>query len=282
MNVGLLQCDHVAERFQPIAGDYPAMFGAVFGAHFNLLPYDVCNGVWPASVDDCEAYLCTGSRWSVYEDVTWIHDLKAFVRKLHATNKPFIGICFGHQMMAEALGGKVEKSNYGWGVGIQPVEIIKPEAWMQPAQTTLKLHYMHQDQVTRLPENSVVLGRSEHCPVAAFRIGATMLGIQAHPEFTNEYSATLLTDRIARIGADRVQKARASLVCSTDEAVFAQWVLEFLTSRAVPELREASGVREAPGSAGVPPAVCERSDANYRVRESTEDEAIPSPRLSAT
>lgn len=233
MNIGLLQCDYVAERFRHIAGDYPAMFRALFVAvpNFNLVPYDVCQGEWPASLDDCDAYLCTGSRWSVYEDVAWIHDLKTFVRRSYETRKPFIGICFGHQMMAEALGGKVEKSSYGWGIGIQPLEIIKPEAWMQPPQATLKLHYMHQDQVTRLPENSVVLGRSEHCPVAAFRLGDTMLGVQAHPEFTNEYSAALLAARSERIGAERVEQARASLIHRTDEAVFVQWVSEFLKER---------------------------------------------------
>jgi GMP synthase-like glutamine amidotransferase len=228
MNIGLLQCDHVAARFQSIAGDYPEMFGALFGTRFNLIPYDVCNNVWPASLSDCEAYVCTGSRWSVYEDVAWIHALKTFLRRAQETRTPFIGICFGHQMMAEALGGKVEKSSYGWGVGVQDVEIIQTEMWMRPPQTTLKLHFMHQDQVTRLPANSVVLARSEHCPVAAFRVGATMLGIQAHPESTPEYSAALLTDRIARIGAERVEQARASLVQHTDEDVFVQWVAEFL------------------------------------------------------
>ena len=228
MNIGLLQCDQVAERFRHLAGDYPEMFGALFGTSFDLIPYDVCNGGWPASLDECDAYLCTGSRWSVYDNVAWIHELKTFVRRSYETSKPFIGICFGHQMMAEALGGKVEKSDYGWGVGIHPLEITQAEPWMQPAQTTLKLHYMHQDQVTRLPENSVVLARSEHCPVAAFRVGDTMLGLQAHPEFTNEYSAALLTDRLERIGADRVETARASLVHRTDEDVFVKWMAEFL------------------------------------------------------
>lgn len=231
MNIGLLQCDHVAERFQHIAGDYPEMFGALFGKHFNLIPYDVCNGVWPASLQECDAYLCTGSRWSVYEDVSWIHDLKSFVRSAYETRTPFIGICFGHQMMAEALGGKVAKSEYGWGVGIRAVEFTNLEPWMQPQQTTLHLHYMHQDQVLRLPQDSVVLAQSEHCPVAAFRVGETMFGIQAHPEFTNDYSAALLADRIARIGADRVAEAQASLSYPTDETVFVQWVREFLTAQ---------------------------------------------------
>ena len=89
---------------------------------------------------------------------------------------------------------------------------------------------MHQDQVTRLPENSVLLGRSEHCPIAAFRVGETMFGVQAHPEFTHEYSATLLTDRIERIGAERVQAARESLLHATDEGVFTQWVAAFLAA----------------------------------------------------
>ena len=231
MNIGLLQCDHVAERFQPIAGDYPEMFGALFGASFKLIPYDVCNGVWPTSLEACEGYICTGSRWSVYDDVPWIHELKTFVRRAQESRTPFIGICFGHQMMAEALGGKVEKSDYGWGVGIQSLEITQTEAWMLPAQTTLKLHYMHQDQVTCLPEYSVVLGRSAHCPVAAFRLGETMLGLQAHPEFTNEYSAALLTDRLARIGTARVEAARTSFVHRTDELLFAKWAVAFLTSR---------------------------------------------------
>lgn len=230
MNIGLLECDHVAERFQPIAGDYPAMFGKLFGAHFNLIPYDVCNNVWPASLEECDAYLCTGSRWSVYDEVPWIHELKVFVRRVQAARTPFVGICFGHQMLAEALGGKVEKSAYGWGVGIRDVEFTLVEPWMQPRQTTLKLHYMHQDQVMRLPANSLVLARSEHCPVAAFRVGETILGLQAHPEFTNDYSAALLTDRIARIGAERVAAAQASLAQRTDEAVFVQWVVEFLNT----------------------------------------------------
>lgn len=236
MNIGLLQCDHVAERFQPIAGDYPEMFGALFAdrSNINLVPYDVCKGIWPASLQECDAYLCTGSRWSVYDDVAWIHELKRFVRRAYESGTPFIGICFGHQMLAEALGGKVEKANYGWGVGIQPVEILQAEPWMQPAQATLKLHYMHQDQVTRLPENSVVWGRSEHCPVAAFRVGDTMLGLQAHPEFTNEYISALLADRRERIGAARVEQAQASLVHSTDEAVFLRWSIEFLKATQSP------------------------------------------------
>ena len=232
MQIGLLQCDHVADRVQSIAGDYPQMFGALFEQYapeHTLVPFDVCNDVWPTSLDACDAYLCTGSRWSVYDDIGWIHTLKQFVRQVRDANKPFVGICFGHQILGEALGGKVEKATTGWGVGVHAVEFPQAESWMQPPQASLQLQYMHQDQVLRLPEQAVVIGRSDHCPNAALRIGTTMLGIQAHPEFTAEYSAALLHDRRARIGTERTDAALASLQQVTDEASATQWIARFLT-----------------------------------------------------
>ena len=231
MNIGLLQCDHVAERFQHIAGDYPEMFGALLHRHapeITLQSFDVCNGEWPAAPEVCEGYLCTGSRHSVDEDIEWIHQLKNFVRQLDEADKPFVGICFGHQMLAEALGGKVAKAAGGWGVGVKSIEILQSENWMKPKQSALRLQYMHQDQVVRLPENSVLLGQSDHCPAAMFRVGQTMIGIQAHPEFTAAYCEALLPDRRERIGTERVQAALESLAQTSDEGVVAGWIGAFL------------------------------------------------------
>lgn len=231
MRIGLLQCDHVADRFQSIAGDYPQMFGALFERYapeHTLVPFDVCNDVWPTSLNVCDAYLCTGSRWSVYDDIAWIHTLKQFVRQVRNANKPFVGICFGHQMMAEALGGQVAKAPTGWGVGVHAVEFPQMESWMQPPQASLRLQYMHQDQVLRLPEQAVALGHSDHCPNAAMRIGTTMLGIQAHPEFTADYSAALLHDRRERIGAQQVDQALASIQQFTDVRLSMTWIDQFL------------------------------------------------------
>ena len=106
MKIGLLECDHVLEKFQHIDGDYQDMFT-------ELLPqiewqfYDVCNGHFPKSVDECEAYICSGSKHSVYENIAWINRLKEFVFQLYKKQKLFVGVCFGHQILAEALGGKV-------------------------------------------------------------------------------------------------------------------------------------------------------------------------------
>jgi GMP synthase-like glutamine amidotransferase len=234
MKIGLLECDHVLERFRHIAGDYREMFADLFNRHsphITIQAFDVCNGEFPHSLDACDAYLTTGSRFSAYDDVDWIHTLKNFTRLIYEAKKPFVGVCFGHQLMAEALGGKVSRAETGWGVGARSVEIIRPELWMRPEQPSCVLQYMHQDQVERLPEDGVVIGRSDHCPVAIFRGGDSMLGIQAHPEFPKAYSEALLLDRVERIGEERVKTALASLDQLTDESMVAKWIVEFLEGR---------------------------------------------------
>ncbi len=232
MKIGLLLCDHIADRFRHIEGDYPEMFGRLFLSHvpdLELIPYDICNDQWPETLDLCDAFMTTGSRLSVYDEVPWLRTFKTFVREVRQAEKPFIGICFGHQMMAQALGGRVSKADYGWGVSVHPIEILHREAWMRPFRSVVNLQYMHQDQVIEMPEDSVLLGRSDHCPIAMFRTGRTMLGIQAHPEFDRNYVDALLGDRIERIGKDRVSDAQARLDVPADSSLIAGWIVEFLS-----------------------------------------------------
>jgi GMP synthase-like glutamine amidotransferase len=113
-------------------------------------------------------------------------------------------------------------------VGVHRVDLVAREPWMVPPAEACALHFMHQDQVTALPEGGVVVGSTGHCPVAAFRVGTAMVGIQAHPEFTPEYSGALLDQREERIGAEKVAAARASLALPTDEATVARWLARFL------------------------------------------------------
>jgi GMP synthase-like glutamine amidotransferase len=189
--------------------------------------FDVCHGQLPSSIDACDAYVCGASRWSVFDDQAWIPPLTAFVRALHAGERPFVGICFGHQLMAEALGGRVARGT-SWGIGVQPIDVTRHESWMQPARERLQLLHSHQDQVEQLPPDAVVLGSSPHCPVALFRVGSTMLGIQAHPELAGAYVDALMVDRTERIGAEPVRRARATLNTPTDADIVSQWVREFL------------------------------------------------------
>lgn len=229
MKVGLLECDHVAEDLSHYAGDYHEMFTELFQRHapqLELEYFDVRNGQFPASVNACEAFVTTGSRFSVYDDEGWIHTLKDFVRQLRAANTPFVGICFGHQMLAEALGGKVEKAPQGWGIGIHQLNVIRTESWMLPQHTSCGIQYTHRDQVQRLPENSSVLGESDHCPVAMFQVGEKMLGIQGHPEFPAAYAEALVRKRTELIGAKLVNAANFNV--PTDEAVITAWLSKFL------------------------------------------------------
>ena len=231
MKIGLLECDHVRAQWRHFAGDYRAMFAALLKQHapeFELQTFDVCNGEFPTTLDACDAYLTTGSRASVYDEAAWIEQLKDFVRQLRAAEKPFVGVCFGHQMLAEALGGRVSKAATGWGAGVHNIEITQTEDWMTPAATQLRLQFMHQDQIAQLPPDGITLGSAPHCPIAIFRVGRKMLGIQAHPEFTPDYVEALLDDRVALIGAEKCAAAQASLRQTTDEGLVARWIAEFL------------------------------------------------------
>jgi GMP synthase-like glutamine amidotransferase len=233
MNIGLLACDDVPDRFRHIAGGYQDMFDALLRPYvpdLRFTRFDVCQGDVPATPDACDAYVCTGSRFSVYDERDWIEALKAYVRDLHDAGKTFVGICFGHQMLAQALGGHVGRAQQGWGVGVLDMTIIQPEQWMQPQQDHCKLQYMHADQVQALPPESELLASAPHCPVAMFRVGETMLGIEGHPEFPAPYVEALLRDRKQRIGAETVATALDSLSERTDEKIAGRWIANFIAS----------------------------------------------------
>ncbi len=228
MRIGLLECDHVNDKLRHIAGDYRDMFASLFRRYapqVELAYFDVQNGELPASVDTCAGYLTTGSRFSAYDDDIWIDELKGFVRRLRDADKPFVGICFGHQVLAEALGGKV--ASQPWGIGAHSMNIVQSEKWMNPQQGDCSVLYSHRDQVQVLPEKSVVLARASHCPVAMFRVGERMLGIQGHPEFPTDYAEALVRSRTEMIGAEMVNEA--DFKRPTDEAVITRWLVNFLS-----------------------------------------------------
>ncbi len=227
MTVGLLECDHVLDKFQHIAGDYHQMFATLFPA-IEMVPFDVCNGHFPTSVNECDAYLCTGSKYSVYDDIDWIKELQRFVQELYACEKVYVGVCFGHQMLGEALGGKVEKASVGWCVGAHDFQVTQPEKWMIPFQSAYSLLMMCQDQIITLPPDSTVLASTSGCPVSMVRVGPRMLGLQAHPEFPVAYERALLEDRIGRIGVEKVGIGVESLALPLDTERVGEWIGNFM------------------------------------------------------
>jgi len=229
MKVGLLLCDHVRPEFREEFEDYPAIFQRAWPS-FDFEVFAVCDGQFPASVDICDAYIATGSSYSVYEEIDWIIQLQQLIRDIHQSEKYYLGVCFGHQLLAEALGGQVKKAQSGWSIGVQTFTISQKEAWMEPFQAELNLLMMCQDQVHVLPPNATVLASTPACPVGIFRVGNRMLGVQAHPEFSKAYDRLLMETRIDRIGAATVAKAIESLSLPLDATRFIQWTVRFLST----------------------------------------------------
>lgn len=235
MKIGILQCDHVREELQPKFGDYPQMITSLFAkvapdCQFKL--FDVQTREYPENLDTCDAYITTGSRHSVYDDLPWIAQLEDFILKLDQAKKRYFGICFGHQLMIQALGGEVRKSDKGWGIGVTVNQVMQQKPWMQPVQPTLNLIASHQDQVVSLPQdvNVDVLAGSSFCPYYMLAYGDHFLSIQGHPEFNKDYSSTLIDIRRNIIPAERVEQGKASLAAALDDQLFARWIVNFFNA----------------------------------------------------
>ncbi len=223
MKIGLLVCDHIHKDFP----DYPELFKNLF-PQYSFEVFNVCDGDFPKSASDYEAWLITGSKFSVYDEIDWIIKLKNFVQEISVANKYCIGVCFGHQMLGEAMGGKVTKSVNSWCVGVHEFEILAREDWMIPFHSKVNLLMSCQDQIAALPDNSLVLAQSPMCPVGIIKIGDKMLGIQGHPEFSADYVKSLMEDRTMQIGQEKVRIGIESLKISTQNLEIGQWISGFL------------------------------------------------------
>ena len=230
MNIGILQCDRVLEKFSIQHGQYPDMFMTLLkqvDPALTFTVYDLEQAHLPPHVDACDAYLITGSRHGVNDPLPWIAQLEDFIRQLHAKQKKIIGICFGHQLIAKALGGRVSKSPNGWGIGVSKNKIIQHKPWMKPSCDTINLLVSHQDQVVALPPNAEILASNSTCPVYMMQIGNNFT-LQGHPEFSKAYSQALIEDRKDKLGHARYEQGLQSLKWNVDDTLVAQWIIYFL------------------------------------------------------
>ncbi len=223
--IGVLLCDYMPDDYLPIAGDYEAMFSLMFRERdVTLVPFEAYNGRLPDGSHECDAYVISGSRASVYEDEQWIRDLEAFIRDSVCDSVPIFGVCFGLQVMATALGGTVQKSTRGWGVRVHTMTVGEKRPWMEPPVDTVSLIMSHQDQITHLPERASVIGSSDHCENYLVEFTQIHVGIQGHPEFRAPFAQAIYRDRREHLG-ELADEAVASLEVPTDASRIVDWVM---------------------------------------------------------
>ena len=231
MKIGILKCDSTNENFRKEHGDYHDMFISLFQSVEPTLEFETYNvilGEYPKNLQDNNVYLISGSRYGVNDGDKWIDDLERFVLELQHRKHPLIGICFGHQMIAKALGGKTELATQGWGAGVQNYQIILTEPWMYPQLEQFSILSFHKDQVTKLPENAVLFAQNDFCPYSAYYIGEWLISFQGHPELTKDYVRALLYHRENILGCEVLKNGIKSLEQQIQPQTIATWILNFI------------------------------------------------------
>ena len=231
MKLGILKTGQPPESARPRFGDYPAMFRRLLGEDaYDYSTFAVDEGQWPAAPDACDAWLITGASCGVYDPLPWIGALKGFLNDARG-RAALVGVCFGHQVMAEAFGGKVIQSPKGWGVGEHDYRILSREPWMD-GDDTLRLPASHQDQVVELPPGAEVIAANAFTPMGALAWrDQPAISIQLHPEFEPAYATALIEARRGtRYTPEQADQAIASYGGPDDRARVGGWIRKFLAA----------------------------------------------------
>ena len=233
MLIGIIEPGKVMAEMRHHTPDYPTAFERLLSAvepGLRFRPYHVLDGDLPDEPLACDGWLITGSAHGVYEDHDWIPPLEQFCRDVRGVGRPLIGVCFGHQLIAQAFGGKVVKSDKGWGAGIHEYHVSTPKAWMGAESDQAAIVVSHQDQVIEPPPEAEILGGSGFCEYGLMQIGETVLAMQFHPEMTKEFSSDLIDIRRERMGDAVSDAAKASLSGTADREQVARWMTAFLAA----------------------------------------------------
>lgn len=237
MRIGILETGRPPDVLKDKHRNYPGMFEDLLreaNPELTFESFAAIDGEVPSDPHRCDGWLITGSRHGVYEKLPWMLRLEQLIRDCVKAKVPVVGICFGHQIMAEALGGKVVKSDKGWGLGLHDYEITKVPGWMTNAPDRMTIPAVHQDQVVEKPPGAEVIATSPFCTYAALAYDDVGLSFQGHPEFSEAYQRDLLDVRFKGLAPDAVVAAAKESFAArqSDSAKAARWIGTFFLRHA--------------------------------------------------
>lgn len=201
--------------------------------NWRFKTYRVFIGEFPENIRSCDGYVLSGSPASVNNKDGWIDKTLDYIRRLHDSQISMIGICFGHQAIAKALGGKVELSPGGWSLGSVKVQFSIHTPWMHPQKDELRLYAVHNEQVMLSPKGAKNLGKTDACPIASFSIGNHVFTTQHHPEMTAEFISDVVDHLSSELETNIIHRAKSSLEYGDDNDCFADWMANFLENKAI-------------------------------------------------
>lgn len=223
--IGILICGHVREEIVGKHGEYNVFFKRLLKeGDFTFVDYFAVDNQFPENVAECDAYIITGSAHGAYEDHAFIPPLEDFIHLAYKENIPQIGICFGHQILAQAMGGKVVKSERGWGLGIHKYRLKTEQG-----EKEIQLNAVHQDQVIEKPEMARLICTSDFCENAGLAYGNKAISFQPHPEFDKDFMFDLINLRAGKsFSKELADKALFSIEEKEEGNVIGDLLIEFL------------------------------------------------------
>ena len=193
--VVILKTGTTYPALREVFGDFDSWFAARLAPELNIDVVDVTVDDLPGQPEDWSGIVITGSPAMVSDRAPWSEHTGNWLAHAVSAEIPVLGVCYGHQLLAHALGGEVGFHPRGRETGTHPIELLDsamddPLFRGLPRQFPAQL--THRQSVLRLPRNAVLLARNEFEPHQAFRLGPCAWGVQFHPEFSLEVMRSYL------------------------------------------------------------------------------------------